>query len=433
MALREHDDLLVSLLFQHQTVLSSVKSFFEDTEWPCVMVGSAFEGCVLPKHLGSKGETAVEIDFLFRLPLAVAGESPKQRLQYVMLKQKPAEVVLKVSDRSVLSSNYIGIERKAENLMETFLSRRRSTCEMGSFFEAMEENIIKPLGKVREKKPGGMEMVSRKDTQHCEGFYPSIRVSFCRPIIERLDEMLQLDPGTWSEDVLTNAQMLFVNLTNWCSALWPTKYFNCYLAIQCEWPKEARIQWIERERFWPSHSVVEEVARSSCYLLPLWENFTHTDERDHVMKFKMTFSVAEVLLFSETEPKEKQCIVVLKSLKEKYFLHSQILSSFSIKMVFFWHLQSTSLPERQSLGRGELLERLLHNFIGFLSEGNLPHFLIPEINLLENVDEAELIDTVKQLTKVKNSLLDCIHSELFHFKCTTGLNEDLANRILSFV
>lgn len=67
LALREHDDLLVFILFQHQTTLSAIKGFFDDTEWPCDMVGSAFEGCFVPKHLESKREIANEFDFFLRL------------------------------------------------------------------------------------------------------------------------------------------------------------------------------------------------------------------------------------------------------------------------------------------------------------------------------------------------------------------------------
>lgn len=143
------------------------------------------------------------------------------------------------------------------------------------------------------------------------------------------------------------------------------------------------------------------------------------------MEFKMTFSMAEVLLLLETEPKEKQCIVLLKSLKERYFIDCQIISSFSIKMVFFWYLESTSWHERQTLGRGELLEKLLNKFIGFLSERNLPHFFVPIVNLLDDFSTEEIRKTVKLLRNVKNNLLDSLGPELFQLKYTTLFTEDL--------
>lgn len=92
--------------------------------------------------------------------------------------------------------------------------------------------------------------------------------------------MLPLELDTWSGDVMENAIMLFVNLTNWCSSPWPTRIFNCHLVIPCEWPEEGRIKWLQRDRFWPSHSVVEKVARSSCYLLPLWTNSIDVNKTD---------------------------------------------------------------------------------------------------------------------------------------------------------
>ena len=433
LALREHDDLLVFILFQHQTTLSAIKSFFDDAEWPCDTVGSAFEGCFVPKHLESKREIANEFDFFLRLPLPVAGESPEKEIHYVLQKQKPLNVVLKLSDLSILTSNYLCVARKGDSIRETFLNESPYSHIHRKFIEVMEENVIRSLEKVLEENPGGMEMMSRRDTNQSTDFCPSVKVTFCRAIKERLD-MLPLDPDTWSGDVMTNAVMLFVNLTNWCSTPWPNRSFNCHLVIPCDWPEEGRIKWLQRDRFWPSHSVVEKVARSSCYLLPLWTNSRDVNKADkEVMEFKMTFSMAEVLLLLETEPKEKQCIVVLKSLKQKYFIDHQIISSFSIKMVFFWYLESTSWHERQSLGRGELLEKLLNKFIGFLNERNLPHFFIPIINLLDAFSAEEISKTLKQLRNVKNNLLDYCGPELFRLKYTTLLTEDLVNKIMSFV
>ena len=433
-ALRRYDTFLVLILFQHQTILSVIKSFFEDTEWPCVMVGSAFEGSFLPKHLDSEKEGAVEFDFLVRLPLPIAGESTENTVQYVSPNGKHHQVVLKLSDPSLLSSTYIGIENRETNYgIYSFLSKGKDGFFKRNFMEMMEEKIKNSLGKVLEQKPGGMEMESRRDTKYCVGLHPSLKVSFFKPITERLD-MLPLDPETWLGDAMTNAQMLFVNLTNWGAALWPTRIFNIHLTIQCEWPEDTRIKWLQRDRFWPSDSTVQKVALSSCYLIPLWENVRKDAEIDkEVMEFQMMFGMAEYLLFSEIGPKERQCLVILKSLKENYFVSSQILSSFSIKTVFFWYLQSTSLSMRQSLGRGELLERLLDDLIGFLTERNLPHFFIPNVNLLVTFDAEDINTTVKQLKKIKNNSLNYLYSELFHVESSTLLSEDFVNKVMCFV
>ena len=402
------------------------------------MVGSGFEGCFFPKHLDSEKESAVEFDFLFRLPTPLAGESTERTLQYVPRKGRP-QMVLKLLDPLMILSEYIGIEDRASNVEDTFLKK----CEGGfylkrKFMEAMEEKLKNSLGKVLVQKPGGMEIVSRSDTEACGGLSASLKVSFCRPITERLD-MLPLDPDTWSGDAMTNAQMLWVNLTNWTSPFWPTRIFTVRLAIHCEWPKDARISWLQRNRLWPSETIVhcQMVVRSPCYLVPLWENPNKDQLLDNshkdVMEFQLTFGMAEFLLFSETEPKERQCMVILKSLKEKYFFSSQILSSFVIKTAFFWYLQSTSLPERQSLGRGELLETLLDNLIRFLSEDNLPHFFLPRVNLLEDFDVVDINNTVKQLKGVKSNLFDCLQVEFFQIECSASLNEDFVNKVMCFV
>lgn len=432
-ALRQYDDFLVHIVFQHQTILSAVKCFFEDTEWPCVMVGSAFEGCFLPKHLDcEKKESALEFDFLVRLPIPMAGESTDKTLQYVSVSGRARQVVLNLSDPSIILSEYIDIESKAT---DAYLKKQGDGFYLKrNFMETVEEKLKNSLDKVLVQKPGGMEIVTRCDiTQHLVGLHASFEVSFFKPITEHLD-MLPLDPDTWSGDSMTNAQMLWVNLTNWSSPSWPTRIFMVHLGVQCEWPEDARIKWLERDRLWPSENIVQKVAQSSCYLLPLWENPRKDQLIDkEVMEFQFTFGMAEYLLFSETGPKERQCVIILKSLKFKYFSSSQIVSSFVIKTVLFWYLQSTSLLERQSLGRGELLARLLDDLIGFLHKNNLPHFFMPGVNLLENFDAVDINNVLKQLKRVKKNLLDYLLSELFHVKCATSLNEDFVNKVLCFI
>ena len=435
LALRQYDDFLIHILCQHQTILSAAKNFAQGTEWPCVMVGSAFEGCFLRKHLSMEEESAVEFDFLICLPTPMAAESTDSAVQYLSQSERPHQVVLKLTDSSVLLSEYIGIKNTAPNVRGCFLKKREldGFYLKKSFMEAMEEKIKNSLGKVLVQKPGGMEMVKRSSTEHCVGLQASLNVSFFKLINERLD-MLPLDPDTWSGDSMTNAQMLWVNLTNCSSQFWPTRTFNVHLAFQCEWPENAKVMWFERDRFWPSDTVVQEVAQSSCYLIPLWEN-SHKGQliNKEVMEFQMTFGTAEFLLFSETGPKERQCMVILKALKKKYLPSSQIMTSFVIKTVLFWHLQSTPLPERQGLGRGELLARLLDNLIGFMDEKNLPHFFIPGVNLLENFDLFEINNTLQDLRRVRRSLFDYLLSELFPVKCSETLNEDFVNKVLCFV
>lgn len=431
-ALRQYDEFLILILFQHQTILSAVGCFLEDAENPCVMLGSALEGCFLPKNLNNGKGNAVEFDFFVRLPTPVAGESAGT-LQYTQLGRKPHQVLLKLSNPSIIESEYIGIERAMSNLKDSLLKKRKDGFYLKrNFMEAMEEKIQNSLCKVLVQKPAGMEMASRSDTGCSIGLQASLNVSFFKPITERLD-MLPLDPDSWSGDAMTNAQMMWVNLTNWSLSCCSSGIFKVHLILECEWPADASVKWLQRERYWPSEKTVQKVARSPCYLHPLWHSEKEQLVDEEVMAFQMTFGVAEYLLFSETGPKERQCMVFLKAINEKYFLNSRVLSSFAIKMVFFWHLESTSLAVRQGMGRGELLVCLLDKLISFLNVNNLPHFFIPSVNLLEGLDADEVNNTLRQLKKVKRSMFDYLPSDLFQVKCSRTLNDDFVQKVLQFV
>lgn len=432
MALRQYDDFLILILSQHQTIVSAVKCFGLDTARPCVLIGSAFEGCFLPKHLNSGKGNAVEFDFFVFLPTPKAEESAGT-LQYMPLDGKPHQALLKLSNPSIILSEYIGIETTISNLRGSFLKK----CEDGfylkrNFMEAMEEKIQSSLGKVLVEKPGGMEMMSRSDLGSSTRLQASINVSFFKPITEHLG-MLLLDPDTWSGDAMTNAQMLWVNLTNWSSSSWPTRIFNVHLVLECEWPLDAKMNWLHRQRHWPSESTVQIVAESSCYLHPLWCQEKGQLQNNEVITFQMAFSAAECLLFAETGPKERQCMVVLKGFKEKYFYDSQVLTSFIIKVVFFWHLELRPLSERQGMGRGELLICVLNKLISFLNNNSLPHFFIPSVNLLEGFDAEDINDTLQQLKRVKRKLSDYLPSEFFQVQCSKTVNDDFVQKVLQFI
>lgn len=434
-ALRQYDDFLTLILFQHQTIVSAVNCFGEDTARPCVLTGSTFEGCFLPRNFNSGQGNAVEFDFFVSLPTPIAEES-EGSLQYIPLDGKPHQVFLKLSNASIINWQYLGIKSLLSNLQDSFLKQ----CKDGfylkrNFLEAMEEKIQNSLVKVVAEKPGGMEMVSRFDLGcSSTGLQASFKVSFSKSITERLG-MLPLDPDTWSGDAMTNAQMLWVNLTNWSSPFWPARIFDVHLVLECEWPANALMNWCQRQRQWPSERTVQMVAQLSCYLHPLWcqEKGQLGRLNDDMMAFEMTFPFAERLLFSETEPKERQCMAVLKAMRDKYFQDSKILSSFLIKVVFFWHLESTSLCERQDIGRGEMLICLLDKLICFLNDNNLPHFFIPSVNLLESFDGDDINITLIQLQKVKRNLFDYLSPELFQVKCSKSLSDDFLQKVMQFI
>lgn len=432
-ALRQYDDFLTLILFQHQTVVSAVNCFGEDTAKPCVLTGSTFEGCFLPRNLNSGQGNAVEFDFFVSLPTPIAEES-EGPLQYIPLDDKPNQVLLKLSNVSIINWQYLGIKSLLSDLQDSFLKQCKDGLYLKrNFLVAMEEKIQNSLLKVVVEKPGGMEMVSRFDLGCGTGLQASFKVSFSKSITERL-EMLPLDPDTWSGDTMTNAQMLWVNLTNWSSSFWPARIFDIHPVLECQWPANALMNWCQRQRQWPSERTVQMVAQSSCYLHPLWcQEKGLLRVNDDVMAFEMTFPVAERLLFSETELKERQCMVVLKAMKDKYFQDSKILSSFVIKVVFFWHLESMPLSERQDIGRGELLICLLEKLICFLNDNNLPHFFVPSVNLLESFDGNDANTTLIRLQKVKRNLFDYLSSELFQVKCSKSVSDDFLQKVLQFI
>lgn len=424
-AVRQYDDFFLLVPLQHRTILRAVKSFGKETD-NCVLIGSAFEGCFLPKKINGRLEIAVECDFFVQLATPTAKESTGT-FQHTQVDGKTHQVLVKMSDPSVIEWEHMGIDHTASYLRhcsDGFYIKR-------NFMQAMEGKIWNSLSKVYAKKPGGMEIVHRSETRQDVELSASLDVTFFKKICDHLD-MLPLDPNTWSGNAMTTAQMLWVNLINWSSSFWPARIFKVHVVLECSWPAVAMENWLQRKRQWPTMKSVQEIALTPCYLHPLWDE-TGPAIDEEVMAFQITFGRAEFLLFSETGPKERQCIVILKALKEKYFHDSKVFTSHSIKMVFFWHLESTPLAERQEMGRGELLVHLLDKLTAFLESNNLPHFFNPHANLLEGLNACDISSTLKEFKRVQRNLLDYLTSELFQEEWLRANGDDLVQKVLQFV
>ena len=159
--------------------------------------------------------------------------------------------------------------------------------------------------------------------------------------------------------------------------------------IACQldfWPPEAA-GWLTRTRQWPSQDVVDQISQQPCFLVHKPPS-TRPEDMD---KWSLSFTLAEQMLCLRRSEGMKLTYFCFKAIFYKC-LHVTVddteLSSYLCKTVMMWALEE--LPPGQWTEKN-LLTNLLFLFSklnGHIECKHLPHYFIPELNVMRNVPES---------------------------------------------
>ena len=181
------------------------------------------------------------------------------------------------------------------------------------------------------------------------------------------------------------------------------------LSIPChEWPKEAG-RWATRERpsGWPDKDTIERIVADGCHLV----GTSHPKSRRPDDEWRYSFSVAERTLARSLRHAQRQCYILLKLIVMRQLKPCSVVCSYHLKTIFLWQCEKI-IPSKWSLGPGLattflcLLDELLY----CLATHHLPHYFIPENNLLEHVDADFLVDAARSLSHLRRDPLQHVLS-----------------------
>ena len=156
------------------------------------------------------------------------------------------------------------------------------------------------------------------------------------------------------------------------------------MAIGCTgWPRIAE-RWAYRRRYWPPDDVIFQCKSKGYHLIPK----AHVGG-DPDIEWRYSFSLAETRLLEALTDKQWKCFYILKHLIHKQFgeFHSfsKALSTYHVKTVIFWACETKPLP-LWDLNTGSCILGLLDDLIHAYTSAQLPHYFIPECNILVNVN-----------------------------------------------
>ena len=186
-------------------------------------------------------------------------------------------------------------------------------------------------------------------------------------------------------------------LPEWCKT---ASCSDIVLSIYCEgWPACAQ-EWVARKRLWPDLNSAKNILQAGFHIVP---------KSSPDGNFRLSFSRAETMLVKTLLPLQHKVMRAFKAVV-KYHQHSwglnleEILSSYHLKTVAFWHFEKTSQESWND-------ETLVHHFVTMLEElaealkvQHLPMYFMPKVNLLEDIANPDVtLDLVEKILELSTN------------------------------
>ncbi|XP_078311077.1 cyclic GMP-AMP synthase-like receptor 2 [Crassostrea virginica] len=202
------------------------------------------------------------------------------------------------------------------------------------------------------------------------------------------------------------------------------------------WPPAA-IDWIyrTRKRCWPEQETMEKVIREGCHCVPIGQNSSNTKNHE----WQLSFSVAECTLVQSMDHGSFKLYQLLKILLYERLIVvegcGRSLSSYVIKTLVFWMCENKLPNFVCAINIIESIKKCLTQLEDWIRHGFVPHYFIPERNLLEEMIKP--LQRTKMLARLKTiksnvylELSNCPTLKVFNVKtvhsfCALGLTKSL--------
>lgn len=162
------------------------------------------------------------------------------------------------------------------------------------------------------------------------------------------------------------------------------------------WPAVAN-DWIARHRpsGWPSRELVSSIVKEGCTLVPVSPLRSVTG-----LEWRVSFSSCERKLAQSLNNCQKGCFLIVKGIWRHFLKHpsKKGVQSYHLKTAMFWVCEEVSPTtwRRDKIGVGAL--KVLQKLYSFLVNMCCPHYLIPENNLFQDIEEDVIMATLQRVS-----------------------------------
>lgn len=174
------------------------------------------------------------------------------------------------------------------------------------------------------------------------------------------------------------------------------KMVFCYRCPR--WPDEA-LNWFKRARpsGWPNSVTIRDIKEVPCVLSPV----SHPESTHPNIEWMLDFSLAEkFLLKNKITEQQRFCFHAFKLLIDFYTGRNFDLSTFILKTLFLYSLEFITLEQWNSCPSACLLY-LLENLHECLKVKTIPHYFIPENNIISHISGEALYFLIERVSVIR--------------------------------
>ena len=158
-------------------------------------------------------------------------------------------------------------------------------------------------------------------------------------------------------------------------------------AIQLDfWPSEAW-EWVHRSRKWPQVPLVVDITQTSCFLVH--KPFTLNDP--YANEWYISFTFAEKVIARKRSEGMKMTYFFFKAIyysSLKYTSEEKEFGSYLAKTTMMWACEEYPIHQWTPDNLDANIRILLEKLLGYIDKRFLPHYFIPELNLLSHLRES---------------------------------------------
>ena len=196
-----------------------------------------------------------------------------------------------------------------------------------------------------------------------------------------------------------------------------------------EHPKP-EMEWLHRERVWPSPEVVQQIRDCGCHLAPVGrgkrapdtvksegdfadaeaETFKQNQESEgertmDETEWRMSFSLVENILGQSLSPMQRHVMVLLKIIKEKYLSDHGVISTYHLKNLLFWECENKEIDFWTEDNSGACVLLMMDRLEESLRKRHLPHYIMPKSDLLQYEDPDKLEKAAEAVRVLRKNIL----------------------------
>ena len=207
--------------------------------------------------------------------------------------------------------------------------------------------------------------------------------------------------------------------------VWVEKDVCKVLKYPTAWPEDA-MEWLVRSRsnMWPAAEVIQNIFDCGCHLAPvgrgirtenpcsllnvlkqpeMYKNRSNDSDQMDNNEWRISFSVAENKLGQSLYPIQRYVFVVLKMIKKCYF--SDVICTYHLKNLLFWECEERCKTFWKEENITFCIIKIMDRLEECLRKGHLPHYIMPNSNLLEGLDSVKREIAIEAVGNVRKNIL----------------------------